>query len=51
MGIGFVQSIGDGMTGADMPNAGSATYTATGSPSLFRERVTIRGRWSTVLPC
>ena len=27
MGIGFVQSIGDGMTGADMPNADSATYT------------------------
>ena len=27
MGIGFVQSIGDGMTGDDLPNAGSATYT------------------------
>ncbi len=26
LGIGFVQSIGDGMTGADMQNAGSATY-------------------------
>ena len=26
IGIGFVQSIGDGMTGADMPNSGSATY-------------------------
>ena len=25
-GIGFVQSIGDGMTGADMPNTGSASY-------------------------
>ncbi len=25
-GIGFVQSIGDGMTGADMPNAGNAEY-------------------------
>ena len=25
-GIGFVQSIGDGMTGADMPNAGTASY-------------------------
>ena len=25
-GIGFVQSIGDGMTGADMPSTGSATY-------------------------
>ena len=25
-GIGFVQSIGDGMTGADMPNTGSAGY-------------------------
>ena len=25
-GIGFVQSIGDGMTGSDMPNAGSAMY-------------------------
>ena len=27
LGIGFVQSIGDGMTGADMPNNGSGTYT------------------------
>ena len=26
LGIGFVQSIGDGPTGADMPNAGMATY-------------------------
>ena len=26
LGIGFVQSIGDGMTGADMPNAGVAMY-------------------------
>ena len=26
LGIGFVQSIGDGMTGADMPSTGSATY-------------------------
>ena len=26
LGIGFVQSIGDGMTGADLPNAGTATY-------------------------
>ena len=26
LGIGFVQSIGDGMTGADMPNHGTATY-------------------------
>ena len=26
LGIGFVQSIGDGMTGADMPNDGKATY-------------------------
>ena len=26
LGIGFVQSIGDGMTGADMPNVGDATY-------------------------
>ena len=26
LGIGFVQSIGDGMTGADMPTTGSATY-------------------------
>lgn len=26
LGIGFVQSTGDGMTGADMPNAGSGTY-------------------------
>ena len=27
LGIGFVQSIGTGMTGADMPNSGSASYT------------------------
>ena len=27
LGIGFVQSIGDGVTGADMPNNGSAAYT------------------------
>ena len=27
LGIGFVQSIGDGMTGADMPNNGTVTYT------------------------
>ena len=26
LGIGFVSSIGDGMTGADMPNNGDATY-------------------------
>ena len=26
LGIGFVQSIGDGMTGSDMPNNGSASY-------------------------
>ena len=26
LGIGFVQSVGDGMTGDDMPNSGSATY-------------------------
>ncbi len=26
LGIGFVQSIGDGMTGADMPTTGDATY-------------------------
>ena len=26
LGIGFVQSIGDGMSGADMPNNGSAMY-------------------------
>ena len=26
LGIGFVQSIGDGMTGADMPSTGDATY-------------------------
>ena len=26
LGIGFVQSIGDGMTGSDMPNTGKATY-------------------------
>ena len=27
LGIGFVQSIGDGLSGADMPNNGTATYT------------------------
>ena len=26
LGIGFVQSIGDGLTGTDMPNNGNATY-------------------------
>ena len=26
LGIGFVQSIGDGLTGADMPNNGDASY-------------------------
>ena len=26
LGVGFVDSIGDGMTGADMPNNGDATY-------------------------
>ena len=26
LGIGFVQSIGDGLTGADMPNSGTANY-------------------------
>ena len=26
LGIGFLQSIGDGMTGSDMPNMGTATY-------------------------
>ena len=26
LGIGFVQSIGDGLTGADMPNNGEAMY-------------------------
>ena len=26
LGIGFVQSIGDGLTGADMPNNGTGTY-------------------------
>ena len=29
LGIGFVQSIGDGMTGADMPNNGSAGYSGS----------------------
>lgn len=27
LGIGFVQSIGTGMTGSDMPNSGNASYT------------------------
>ena len=34
LGIGFVQSIGDGMTGADMPNAGTATYSGNWAASV-----------------
>ena len=29
LGIGFVQSIGDGLTGADMPNNGTANYSGS----------------------
>ena len=29
LGIGFVQSIGDGLTGADMPNNGTADYSGS----------------------
>ena len=29
LGIGFVQSIGDGLTGADMPNNGTASYSGS----------------------
>ena len=29
LGIGFVQSIGDGLTGADMPNNGKASYSGS----------------------
>ena len=34
LGIGFVQSIGDGLTGADMPNNGSGTYTGDWAATL-----------------
>ena len=34
LGIGFVQSIGDGMTGADMPNNGGATYKGNWAASV-----------------
>ena len=34
LGIGFVQSIGDGMTGDDMPNHGDATYKGNWAASV-----------------
>ena len=34
LGIGFVQSIGDGASGADMPNNGDATYTGNWAASI-----------------
>ena len=36
LGIGFVQSIGDGPTGADMPNHGSADYTGNWVAAIQR---------------
>ena len=34
LGIGFVQSIGDGLTGADMPNNGTATYSGNWAATI-----------------
>ncbi len=34
LGIGFVQSIGDGMTGSDMPNNGDATYSGNWAATI-----------------
>lgn len=34
LGIGFVQSIGDGMTGSDMPNNGSASYSGNWAAAI-----------------
>lgn len=43
LGIGFVQSIGDGMTGADMPNAGEATYNGNWAAAVRRANSTGAG--------
>ena len=43
LGIGFVQSIGDGMTGADMPNAGSANYNGNWAAAVRRANSTGAG--------
>ena len=40
LGIGFVQSIGDGLTGADMPNNGGATYDGNWVAAVGRQRMT-----------
>ena len=36
LGIGFVQSVGDGMTGADMPNSGMADYEGNWAATVRR---------------
>ena len=36
LGIGFVQSIGDGLTGADMPNNGTADYSGNWAAAVQR---------------
>ena len=43
LGIGFVQSIGDGMTDADMPNAGDATYNGNWAAAVRRANSTGAG--------
>ena len=50
LGIGFVQSIGDGLTGADMPNNGTATYSgnwAAAVQSGGRGTAMARSSWIT----
>ena len=37
LGIGFVQSIGDGLSGADMPNNGEATYSGNWAAAVQAE--------------
>ena len=37
LGIGFVQSIGDGLSGADMPNNGGGTYSGNWAAAVQAE--------------
>ncbi len=37
LGIGFVQSVGDGMTGSDMPNNGTASYSGNWAATIQGE--------------
>ena len=43
LGIGFVQSIGTGMTGADMPNSGTLTYNGDWAGTVQRAHATGEG--------